>query len=234
MVDSRHLIACNLSNDGSKKLNNLGILHHNIQSLGNKVMTLNVLFSFWSLKPAILCLSEHWLHRDYLLHINVDQYKLGANFCRTSNRYGGTCIFVSNDLKTRELPFVNNLARESVFEISAIEVVDLKIIVVCIYRSPNSNKEIFFELLEETLNKVKKKGHLLVLCEDWNINLLEENIYQKALQRLLLLNNLQNTVSCPTRVTSNTCSLLDLMIRNAFLYHSVTRVIEIGFSDHFA
>jgi hypothetical protein len=81
-----------------------------------------------------------------------------ANFCRTSNRYGGTCIFISNDLKTRKLPFVNNLAREIVFEISAIEVVDLKIIVVCICRSPNSNKEIFLELLEETLNKVKKKG----------------------------------------------------------------------------
>jgi hypothetical protein len=68
--------------------------------------------------------------------MNIDHYKLVANFCRTSNRYGGTCIFVSNDLKTRKLPFVNNLARESVLEISAIEVVDLKIIVVCIYRSP--------------------------------------------------------------------------------------------------
>jgi hypothetical protein len=73
-----------------------------------------------------------------------------------------------------------------------------------------------------------------VLCGDWNINLLEENIYQKALQRLLLLNNFQNTVSCPTHVTSNTCSLLDVIIRNAFLYHSVKRVTEMGFSDNFA
>jgi hypothetical protein len=75
--------------------------------------------------------------------------------------------------------------------------------------------------------------HLMVLCGDWNINLLEENIYQNALQRLLLLNNLKNTVSCPTHVTSNTCSLLDVMIRNAFLHHSITRVIEMGFSEHF-
>ena len=105
-----------------------------------------------------------------------------ANFCRISNRYGSTCIFVSNDLKSRELTFVKSLARKSVFEMSAIEVVDLKIIVVCIYRSPNSSKEIFLELLEETLNKVKIKGRLLVLCGDWNINLLEDNTYQKALQ----------------------------------------------------
>jgi hypothetical protein len=80
------------------------------------------------------------------------------------------------------------------------------ILVVCIYRSPNSSKEIFFELLEETLNKVQIKGLLLVICGDWKLNLLEDNTYQKALQNLLLLNNLQNTVLCPTQVTSNTCS----------------------------
>jgi hypothetical protein len=56
-----------------------------------------------------------------------------ANFSRISNKYGGTCIFVSNDLKTRELLLVNNLTREGVFEIPAIEVVNLKIILVCMY-----------------------------------------------------------------------------------------------------
>jgi exonuclease III len=219
MVDSRHSIACNFRNDGPQKLYNLGILHHNIQSLGSKVMALNVLLSSWSLKPAILCFSEHWLYSDYLLHINIDHYKLVANFCTTSNRYGDTCIFVSTDLKTRELPFVKNLARESVFKISAIEGVNLKIVVICIYRSPNSSKEIFLELLEETLNKVQIKGRLLVLCGDWNINLLEENTYQKALQNPLLSNNLQNTVLCPTPVTPNTCFLLDVIIRNKIFYH---------------
>jgi hypothetical protein len=45
MVGSQCLIACNLSNDGPKELYNLGILLHNIQSLGNKVMALNVLLT---------------------------------------------------------------------------------------------------------------------------------------------------------------------------------------------
>jgi hypothetical protein len=132
----------------------LGILHHNIQSLGIKVMALHVLLSSWSSKPAILCFPEHWLYRDYLLHINIDHYKLVGNFCMISNRYGGSCIFVLN---------------------------------------PNGNKEILLELLEETLNKVQLKGHHLVSCRDWNINLLEKSTYQKALQSLLLSNNLQNT-----------------------------------------
>jgi hypothetical protein len=73
-----------------------------------------------------------------------------------------------------------------------------------------------------------------VLCGDCNINLLEENTYQKALQSFLLSNNLQNMVLVPTHVTSTTCSFLDVMIRNKNFYHSTTKVIEIGFYDHFA
>jgi exonuclease III len=125
-----------------------------------------------------------------------------------------------------------NLGREKVFEISAIELVDFKIIVVCIYRSPNSNVANFLELLEETVNKVLLRGRFLVLCGDWNINLLVNNTQQKALISILLANNLLNTVSRPTRVTPTSSSLIDEMIRNKIFYHSSTKVVEMGFSDH--
>jgi hypothetical protein len=53
-------------------------------------------------------------------------------------------MFVRHDIKAKELSFVQNLAREGVFEISATEVVDWKIIIVCICRSPSSSRESFF------------------------------------------------------------------------------------------
>jgi exonuclease III len=74
-------------------------------------------------------------------------------------------------IKTRELSFVQNLAKEGIFEILATEVVDWKIIIVCIYRSPSSSRESFLELLEETLNNIQIRRRALVLCGDWNINL---------------------------------------------------------------
>jgi hypothetical protein len=158
MVDLQHSTANESSNNGYKNKHDLGILHHNIQSLENKVMALNVLLGSWMSRPAVLFFSEHWLNKLHLLHINIYYYKLAANFCRISNRYGGTCIYVLNDIKTRELTFIQNLAREGVFEISATEIVDWKIIIVCIYRSPSSSRESFLQLLEETLNNIKKRG----------------------------------------------------------------------------
>jgi exonuclease III len=85
------------------------------------------------------------------------------------------------DIKTKELTFVHNLTRKSIFEYSAIEIVDWKIITIRIYRPPSSSRECFLQLLKETLNNIQKERHFLVLCGDWNINVLVENDYQRTL-----------------------------------------------------
>jgi hypothetical protein len=92
--------------------------------------------------------------------------------------------------------------------------------------------KLFF--IEVTINKVSKEGCFLVLCGDWNINLLTDTPNQSALINLLLSNNLVNTLVYPTRVTLSSSSLIDVMITNKIFYHSDTKVMEMGYSDHFA
>jgi hypothetical protein len=41
-------------------------------------------------------------------------------------------------------------------------------------------------------------------------------------------------VECPMRVTTNSSSLIDVIIRNKIIYHTTTRVVEVGYSDHIA
>jgi hypothetical protein len=136
---------------------------------------------------------------------------------------------VSKSIKTREVSSLKNLRKDKMLEILAIEIVEFKIIISFIYRSPNSDVKTFFGLLEEAINRVLNKGRLLVICGEWNINPL-----QKALLNLLISNNRLNMVQSPMRVTSNTCSLINVMMRNKIFSPTTTNVVEIGYSDHFA
>jgi hypothetical protein len=44
--------------------------------------------------PQVVCLSEHHLKEYEIKKINMEQYILGANFCRQSLKNGGVCIFI--------------------------------------------------------------------------------------------------------------------------------------------
>ena len=49
-----------------------------------------------------------------------------------------------------------------------------KLIIVCIYRSPDSYLEKFIEKLELVVKKLSKKNKNLLLCGDWNIDFLKK------------------------------------------------------------
>jgi hypothetical protein len=48
---------------------------------------------------------------------------------------------------------------------------------------------------------------------------------------LLLRYNLENTVKVPTRITTNTKTLLDVMIINKIHYSIPATIVELGLSD---
>jgi hypothetical protein len=58
-------------------------------------------------------------------------------------------------INIREVIFLKNLGRDKELEISATELVDFKIIEICIYRS-NSDVKIFLGILDEIISKVMK------------------------------------------------------------------------------
>ena len=111
----------------------LKLLHHNVQSLNNKLLEISVMLTVDKLDINILCFTEHWLLDDQLNIINIDQFKLVGKFCRNSSTSGGSCTFTKNSIRTTEVNYFKSLGKNKVFEVSAVELSDFNAILACIY-----------------------------------------------------------------------------------------------------
>jgi hypothetical protein len=84
-------------------------------------------------------LAEHWLSEVQLKVLNIDGFRLVSNFSRSQSTSGESCIFTRNTIETKDVQYLRDRGKEKVFEISAIELFDNSIILVCIYRSSDGN-----------------------------------------------------------------------------------------------
>ena len=50
-------------------------------------------------RPQIICLTEHHLRTEEINNTTLDQYILGASFCRKKYKCGGVCIYISKSLQ---------------------------------------------------------------------------------------------------------------------------------------
>jgi len=148
----------------------LVILHHNVQSLYNKLLDLSISISTDDTNADVLCFTEHWLKMNQLDTIFIDQFKLVSSFSRSTRVGGGSSIFVKDFLRTKVVVYIDRLGCESTFEVSATELTDFNLIIVCIYRSLDGNFAEFLSILEAAICKVQSKGITLFLCGDWNVN----------------------------------------------------------------
>jgi len=217
-----------------KNQRTVSIFHQNVQSVRNKVLELNMIIQTELNEVDVLCLSEHWQKKDYIQLINFNDFNLSSNFSRNKSTHGGTCIYVRYYLQTKEMNYIQGISEEKVFEVSAVEIVEYNLVVVCVYRSPDGDFAIFLQKLETVIKKIIVRKKQIILCGDWNINFMQESKKLRDLQEILLLYNLVNTVTSPTRVTKNSTSLIDVIITNKEITRDTATVIDLGYSDHMA
>jgi hypothetical protein len=217
-----------------EKYGQLSVLHQNVQSISNKVVELDLVLKSSMGNIDVLCFTEHWVKEDYLNLIQIDQYKLVNYFSRKKYEHGGSCIYVKNGIRTRELNYLKDLNEEKEFEMSATELVDYGFIILCIYRPPDSNFQIFEKMLELVMQKTQSKKKKILMCGDWNLNFMVENKRTLEVKNLLESYNLTNIVRLPTRITPTSKSLIDVVIINKQYLKTEISVVEMGFSDHLA
>ena len=95
---------------------------------------------------------------------------------------------------------------------------DKNVIIACMYRTPNSDIEMFNKELESILSKVNKEGKLIYLMGDTNIDLFKTNDHNKSSEFIDLVYsyNLFPLITKPTRVTENSATLIDNIFTNDF------------------
>ena len=185
--------------------------------------------------PDILCLSEHWLNKGEEEVVKLKDYVNTAVYCREIKKRGGSAILVRNCIQTECLD-MSNLQQELDFECVGITV--NRLIIVCVYRSPKGNVNVFLDKLESFLRMYGKDKKELVMCGDINIDYLTSNFrkttWKRKLCAILDEYGCRNILKNATRITLNTQTLIDCLITNIGDDRIITIQdnIDLALSDH--
>lgn len=150
-------------------------MHFNIQGITNKAPLLELLISEMQISLNIICFTEHWLAQAELQLFPINNFIVKSYFTRSLKKRGGCCILVDKNLrKVESYKELENLSIEMHFECSAVKLNDESIVVVCIYKTPVGDLEIFFKQLQKCLSVVsnKKSYKKVIICGDFNIDTL--------------------------------------------------------------
>lgn len=214
--------------------NQIQILHQNINGLIGKSDELSLYLDELdhdNKHVDVLCITEHNMLNEDTHLLKIPNYSLISSYSR-HNRNGGACILVHNNQKAKIVD-IKEYAMRNIVECSAIELVEHNITVVNIYRPPSNKLEkvnIFFSKLNEILNKICLKNKKVIICGDFNINVLKRDKMVLEFEQLLASYHLKLMINEPTRLGSKTC--IDNFICNK--KGSRYEILELALSDHTA
>ena len=216
-----------------KILNGFTIMHLNIQSLRAKHTALECLLAEIDTFD-VMCFSETWLNDYDSLCYNLLNYHHIPSVRPT--RSGGSSIFIKNNIDyTPRLDIKTNLWEDRIFEIAIIELNrPTKYLIACIYRSPNSPTPRFIKKLELLFDKARKEKKPILICGDFNIDLMKETSESQDLLTAISTSNFSHLITQPTRVTNHSSTCIDNFITNFSCKITTTGVIETDLSDHYA
>ena len=132
---------------------------------------------------------------------------------------GGSCIYVMKDIGTKELNCFksNNLEKE--FFMCVIELLNYGYIILCIYiyMSPDSKFWTSFKIQQINNSDRTKKRKKFLMCGDWNLKFVLDNIKIQEIINLLESDDLINIVRSPKRITPSSESSIDVIVTNRII-----------------
>jgi hypothetical protein len=96
-------------------------------------------------------------------YYNFNKYSLISSFCRKNKKHGGSCIYVKNNLRAKPYNLFDKLNKEEHVEASIIELTQYNTIIICVYRTPNSDINVFIRTMDTIISNLTNKRKSITL-----------------------------------------------------------------------
>ena len=175
----------------------------------------------------VLCISETWLESNI-----PDAYIVipGFNVYRCDyGRGGGSCIFYRDDLKVTLLEtYIDKVEGVEDVWVSVQSRKLPSVVIGSVYRHPKASV-ISFDYMYDVFKKMCMKNKPIFIFGDINDDMFIQN---NKLSKLIKGLNLMQIIDKPTRITSNSSTLIDVIITNRVDLVLYSDVIPSPIADH--
>ena len=204
------------------------VFHLNVRSLKRNHHNLEALILSLESPPAVLCLSETWLtDSDDLNSSLVNGYNQHLSRNRTT-RGGGVMNQVRSDYTlVKELKLNLEAAVQAI-----IEKQGYAFNVLVLYNKHRTNKLEFVESFDRLLENSTEENVPLVICGDFNINVMEKNLVTRNFLNCICANGFEISDGTPTRVTTSFSTSKDHFVYQNIVDANVDVLQHQSFSDH--
>jgi exonuclease III len=217
-----------------KNMSSITLYHENVRNVTNKIDELRVTMHNNCIGPHFVCLTEHHLKEAEITNFPPQGYKLASYFCRKDHLGGGVCIYVKKDIIYQPVT-LNHMCKEKSIDICAMKLhfKSLTLIILCIYRAPSGNLDLFLTTLNNILKHFLLPKVTYIVCGNLNINLLKKSHDTSNISSLMDSYNLTQVVDFPVRITNISETLIDTVFIDAAIYDKIQiQPIINGISGH--
>jgi len=206
-------------NEKVNQINNstiyFNIYHQNIRGLWKKACEL-----LSHLHPDLFYVWQNIFKVFTNEEVHIQNYNLGAYYCRHICEKSGVAIFVHNSLHFLHTDIYKHCEEKDI-KICVLKRLFsiLNICVLTLYTAPSGNFRHFLLILDNILQFFYTHT-LHIICGDIKINCLLESEKKNQLDNLLLSYNLTNIIHFPTRVQNTSATATDNIFIDIFQFYS--------------
>jgi hypothetical protein len=193
----------------SKLQENLAIFATNIRSISANFHLLEAIPDIYNFH--VILLYESWITSKNSSIPSLLGFQSFLSECQ-HNKSGGVVVYVKQDIPCE---LINVAMHLETFDLLLIKVSSIDLLILTIYRHPFALMlDIFMSELELVITEIllKNSTSKFIIVGDINIDVLKVSKCSKLYLQLLSSYNLTQMVKDPTRVSGNSCSLIDHVI----------------------